>query len=203
MQLFIDSICALAEANFAIIIDPAAIAAAETAVNDAVAAAVATSTIATTSVATARHANEVDTSKMTGAAFATVAVMDNAPITNTEHASDAEAIATKAEADAEAPVTQAESDTDAPTAMVAFADDQVSHDNTNDVAYISAACKRLKCDGVEVAALGLLGWTLRYHIRSTCTSGDWYAISPEGIQYRSHKQLQLRGAAVTTLSAVQ
>ena len=61
-----------------------------------------------------------------------------------------------------------------------------------EVTHISAACKRLKHNGVEVAAFKLLGWTLRYHVRSTCTSGDWYAISPEGDKYRSHSALQRR-----------
>ena len=72
-----------------------------------------------------------------------------------------------------------------------------SSDRADEVAHISAACKRMKRDGVDVAAVDVLGWTLRYRVRSTCTSGDWYATSPEGGTYRSFAALQRRVAVAT------
>ena len=77
-------------------------------------------------------------------------------------------------------------------AMETDADDGASFDLADEVAHISAACRMLKHTGVEVASVSLLGWTLRYHLRSTFKSGDWYATSPEGGVYRSHKALQRR-----------
>ena len=78
------------------------------------------------------------------------------------------------------------------TVLFPYVDDKASLDLADEVAQISAACKMLKHNGVEVASVSLLGWTLRYHLRSTCKSGDWYATSPEGGVYRSHKALQRR-----------
>lgn len=83
----------------------------------------------------------------------------------------------------------------APTAHAAGPAQSVSGRGTSqeeEVAQISAACERLKRDGVEVRAVVLLGWTLRYRVRPTGDSGDWYAKSPEGKVYRSHLQLQKR-----------
>ncbi len=78
------------------------------------------------------------------------------------------------------------------TALFQYVDHGASLDLADEVAHISAACKMLKHNGVEVASVSLLGWTLRYHLRSTFKSGDWYATSPEGGVYRSHKALQRR-----------
>ena len=62
----------------------------------------------------------------------------------------------------------------------------------DEVMHISTACKGLSRNRVDVAGVVLLGWTLRYRMRSTGTTGDWYATSPDGIRYRSHKELQRR-----------
>ena len=78
------------------------------------------------------------------------------------------------------------------TVMFQDVDNNASLDSADEVAHISAACNMLKHNGVEVATMSLLGWTLRYHLRSTFKSGDWYATSPEGGVYRSHKALQRR-----------
>lgn len=78
------------------------------------------------------------------------------------------------------------------TVLFQYDEDGASLDLADEVAHISTACKMLKHNGVEVASVSLLGWTLRYHLRSTFKSGDWYATSPEGGVYRSHKALQRR-----------
>ena len=65
-------------------------------------------------------------------------------------------------------------------------------DCTDDVVHMSNACHVLRRNRVDVAGVVLLGWTLRYRMRSTGKVGDWYATSPDGIRYRSHKELQRR-----------
>jgi hypothetical protein len=75
-----------------------------------------------------------------------------------------------------------------------------AHDD--EVAIITAACKRLQHDGVDVSAVDTLGWTLRYRVRSTGDTGDWYAKSPDGEVYRSYVQLRRRKTLMYNKSSI-